>query len=416
MSEGRTEFDAGVEASRADLPARPDFWSYSSLKEIETCPRRYSLSRASYPDLWEGRGYPQVPAIAALFGDVVHTALDAIVTALVDAGCESPGAAGAADVLRELGGYTAVTERMLDERMAQLDANPRLDEDGRQRLNRDLHGRVAEARAQVQAYLSRAKLPRGGSGKVSAGMASGDSGGEPAFGRKPVGSGAHAETPLAAEELRLMGRVDLLTITEDRVDITDYKTGIEDPSHLDQLNLYALLWDLDRVVNPDRRPIAELTVAYPSRDVTISAPGESALRDLESSLKLRIASADEEIDTPVPRAAPSYEHCRFCQVRQLCDDYWSRMVPDPATLADGTWFDYQGVVGLQNGARSWWMLREGSGQKQLLLRTTATAPALSIGLRIRALGLRLDEDPEVDATVAVMTGWSEVFFLTAAGG
>jgi hypothetical protein len=416
MSEGGTQFDAGIEASLADLPARPDFWSYSSLKEMETCPRRYLLSRASYPDLWEGRGYPKVPAVAALFGDVVHGALDAIVIALVDAGCESPRAAGAAAVLRELGGYTAVTERVLDERMERLDTNPRLDEDGRQRLNRDLRGRVAEARAQVQAYVSRVKLPPEGSGKASAGMASGDPGGGPAFGRRPVGSGAHAEMPLAAEELRLMGRVDLLAITEDRVDITDYKTGIEDPSHLDQLNLYALLWDLDRVVNPDRRPIAELTASYPSREVTISAPGESALRNLESSLKLRIASADAEIDTPVPRAVPSEEHCRFCQVRQLCDDYWSGMVPDPATLADGEWFDYQGVVGPQNGAHSWWMLREGSGQKQLLLRTTATAPQLSMGSRIRALGLRLDEDPEVNATVAVMTVWSEVFFLTASGG
>ena len=92
------------------------------------------------------------------------------------------------------------------------------------------------------------------------------------------------------------------------------------------------------------------------------------------------------------------------------------MAPDPATLADGTWFDYQGVVGLQNGARSWWMVREGSGHKQLLLRTTATAPQLSIGSRIRALGLRFDEDPEVDATVAVMTAWSEVFFVTVASG
>jgi hypothetical protein len=416
MSAGGAQFDARVEASLADLPGRPSFWSYSSLNEMETCPRRYLLSRASYPELWEGRGYPLVPAIAALFGDVVHGALDAIVKALVDAGCESPRAAGAVDVLRELGGYTAVTERVLDARMARLGANPRLDDGGLRRLNQHLRGRVAEARAQVQAYLSRVELPPGVSGKVSADMATGDSGGGPAFGRKPVGSGAYAEIPLAAEELRLMGRVDLLTITEDRVDITDYKTGIEDPSHLDQLNLYALLWDLDRVVNPGRRPVAELTASYPSGEVTISAPGESALRSLESSLKLRIASAEAEIDTPLPRAVPSDEHCRFCQVRQLCDDYWSGIAPDPATLADGTLFDYQGVVGPQNGARSWWMLREGSGQRQLLLRTTATTPQLFMGSRIRVLGLRLDEDPEVDATVAAMTAWSEVFLLTAPGG
>ena len=63
-----------------------------------------------YPDLWDGRGYPRVPAFAALFGDVVHGALDTIVRALVAAGCESAQSAEAVTVLRQLGGYTAVIE------------------------------------------------------------------------------------------------------------------------------------------------------------------------------------------------------------------------------------------------------------------------------------------------------------------
>jgi hypothetical protein len=90
VTESGTSFDTGVDGMVAILPGRPDFWSYSSLKEIDACPRRYALSRSSYPQLWDGQGYPQVPATAALFGDVIHGALDRIVRALIAAGCASP--------------------------------------------------------------------------------------------------------------------------------------------------------------------------------------------------------------------------------------------------------------------------------------------------------------------------------------
>ena len=39
----------------ADVPA---WMSFSDLRNIEGCPRRWSLSSASYPDIWSGRGYP----------------------------------------------------------------------------------------------------------------------------------------------------------------------------------------------------------------------------------------------------------------------------------------------------------------------------------------------------------------------
>jgi hypothetical protein len=101
-------YDTGITSSAAILPGPPPLWSFSSLREAGACPRRYSLARATYPDLWDGRGYPRVPALAALFGDVVHDALDTIVRALVAADCQSVRSPGAVNVLRQLGGYTAV--------------------------------------------------------------------------------------------------------------------------------------------------------------------------------------------------------------------------------------------------------------------------------------------------------------------
>ena len=105
MTSHERTFDPGVAQSIADLPEPPDYWSYSTLKEIESCARRYVLGHASYTNLWKGKGYPQQPHPAALFGDVVHDSLERIIKALAQAGCTSYNSAEATAALRELGGY-----------------------------------------------------------------------------------------------------------------------------------------------------------------------------------------------------------------------------------------------------------------------------------------------------------------------
>ena len=62
--------ETGVVSGRALLRDAPAMWSYSSLKDVEGCPRRYALSRADYPDLWDQHGYPRLPIPAAIRGDV----------------------------------------------------------------------------------------------------------------------------------------------------------------------------------------------------------------------------------------------------------------------------------------------------------------------------------------------------------
>src|ERR1019366_8126190 len=127
-----------------------------------------------------------------------------------------------------------------------------------------MRDRVADARVQVQAFISNAVLTPGGrapeAGTPAAARAPGaDVSGE----RAPLSSGSHAEVTLTAPRLRLTGRGDLLRIAEPGAPITDYKTGADSPIHAEQLRLYALLWNLDRDANPARRPVASLTAAYP---------------------------------------------------------------------------------------------------------------------------------------------------------
>lgn len=411
MSEPGTPFDTGVGGARALLHGPPAFWSYSALGEIETCPRRYVLSRGKYPELWDGDGYPPVPSPAALFGDIVHDALDALVKALAGAGCESLRAPGAIEVVKSLGGYAAVVKTALERRLRRLEGNPRLSQDVLLRLTRVVVDRAEEARAQVQEYLSRMTFPAWAAPVLPAhdegtGMVNG-----PAFRRRPASAGTHPEITLANENLRLVGRIDLLTVSDSQARIVDYKTGDEDASHRDQVILYALLWTLDRVVNPKQIPITELVIAYPSHDVRIAAAEISELNALEEAVRLRIETADQLAAEVPPQARPRPELCVYCPVRGLCSAYWSSIVPDTADVSDGTWFDYEGIVGPQNGVRSRWMLDLDTGQKQLLLRTTPSAPLLSEGAAIRLLGIRLEDDAEVEAAVAVMASNTEVLAL-----
>jgi len=404
VSEARV-FDPGVAASIAVLPDAPELWSYSSLKAVEACPRRYVLSRARYTELWDRAGYPEVPNQAALFGEVVHDSIETIVRALAAHGCTSAGGPDAIAVLRELGGYTEVVKAMLVKQLARLEDNPRLSGDARERLQDQLEQRIPEAREEIQHYLHRMKLiPREGN-------RSGSGGGSP---RYPRSVGSHPEATLQADDVRLWGRIDLLTVGSDQVDITDYKTGAEDESHLDQLRFYAVLWDRDSVSNPGRTPLGTLTASYPTREVAIDAPDNAQLQKLAEALTTRIAAADNHARSDAPTAQPG-DHCRFCSVRSLCSAYWPT-APDPRDVKRGVWFDFEGTVVERNGIKSWWLRDSSAANKSLLLRTTSAHHVFEPGQRLRLLGLRRDEDPETDIPVAVLAQTSEVFEVIGQSG
>lgn len=401
MTSHERTFDPGVAQSVASLPEPPGFWSYSTLKEIESCARQYVLGHASYIGLWKGTGYPQQPHPVALFGDIVHDSLERISKALVQAGCTSSNSAEATTVLRELGGYSAVAAEALASRLARLDGNPRVDEERRARLQQFLEDRIPEARTEIQGYLQRmALVPKPGGVPYASGGAYQEA--------RPLGVGSHPEAWLRSDILRVQGRVDLVTVTAERADIVDYKTGAENPSHLDQLRFYAMLWDQDAIANQDRTPTGTLTASYPARDVTIPAPDVEDLAALIIRTGERVTKADSEVLAEVPRATLG-EQCIYCSVRGLCDTYWDEATPDPADLGDGTWFDYEGVVKAQNGVRSWWMQRRRDGQK-MLVRTPQGRP-LSSGLRLRILGIRREDEPDVDTPVATLTANSELFVV-----
>lgn len=396
-------YETGVMAGGAILPEAPAMWSYSSLKEVETCPRRYALSRADYPDLWEQHGYPRLPIPAAIHGDVVHGALEIIIKALGKAGCTSTRSPEAVAVLRELGGYTNVAEDVLAKQLARFDDNPRLSDGRRRQLTRTLTDWVPQAREQIQTYLNRMELRPAAAAPSDAPPGN--------VVRYPARAGDHPEMELVAGSLRLKGRIDLLIVDADSIQIIDFKTGAEDPTHQEQLRLYALLWDGDDLVNPEGRAVTALVAAYPSHDVAVPVPSPEELAALRGRVAARIAAADAAI-TAMPPAAIVGEHCGLCSVRGLCDTYWTDAAVATASVADGAWYDVAGTVVREHGVKSF-ALREARTNAEVLIRTPTPTYALPMGGDVRILGARrvVDVD-EGDALIAALGSRSEVLELT----
>jgi hypothetical protein len=316
--------------------------------------------------------------------------------------CASIRDPAAVAVIRALGGYSSVIERQVEHDLAKLEGNPRA-APLLSSLRRNLLNRVPELRRKVQALLARAawSCPTVEGTAVS--------------GRQPqsLGMGSHTEVGLHAPDLRFHGRADLITIDEDGCVITDFKSGAPNPRHAEQVRAYAVLWYRDGGRNPYGLGVSRLVIAYSDHDETFDGPSSSELDRIASDLTARIADAEAELEERPPPAMPAADVCKFCEVRQLCDEYWS--APDsvfssPPSSGRPTATDIEGVIGSRNGPRSWNLVNTRTDET-VLLRTPSEATPFSAGDRVRILhALRIANEDD-DASILSMTVASETFVL-----
>jgi len=363
------------------------------------------LSRATYPDVWDRRGYPQQPAAAGVFGNVVHGVVERLAEALADAGIKFASPSAVIGVLGEQGGWRGIVLKEIDHQLAQFDDNPRVSRERIDRLREELIRRAPQAADQVKTFLGRRALP---TGRTSAGGESS----EQSHKRLPVTSGTHSEREVCAEELRLTGRIDLLVVDDKDVAVVDFKTGDEDHGHADQVRLYALLWQLDEQTNPYSRPATKLELAYPSHTLSVEPPDSAALNALQAGMVERIAAADEVTAATAPSATPSVEGCQFCQVKHLCDSYWLSIPPNVSEATTEEWFDFEGRVLRPQGSRSWFL--ETDDATQVLVRTVESHVPFPQGDKVRLLGVRRTIDPDKDTRLVIaMVSTSEWYAVSS---
>lgn len=379
-------------------PQPPRYWSYSSLTEVRSCPRRYALKRAAYPALSDQPGYPDRVAESSLVGTAIHKGVETVLDALKAARCVALSDEQAVATLRSLGGYSVVAVTASQKALASLEGNPRMTSHVA-RLRDRLERRTPEMRRAIQTLVSRMSvLPESASG-MSAFVSS------TAEVRGRLNPGLHPEVALVAHDVRFVGRIDLLAVHIDHADILDLKTGQPAPHHAEQVALYGLLWMLDGLANPDQMPVGSLTLAYVGRDQTVPTPNDWSM--VRHSLEEQIESADQALAGEPPDAVPSTE-CRHCPVRHMCDEYWqsSYAEPDPGSA----FVDAEVVVVSQNGPKSW-VARLAHSSRDALLRTTTEDASMETGRQLRVLDAVFAEAEDDGWAVITITSSSEVHCL-----
>jgi len=380
-------------------PAPPADMSFSAHAEIDKCPRRWSLSAAEYPEIWSGHGYPSKLQVAALAGSVVHLALEIITKELTRAGVPSLRDPSAPQVLKALGGYTRVIEGCIERILKRYVDNPRAGP-LMEYAQRTLRGQVATLRARVQSMLSRVRLPKGTA--ATPGASTRRSGGAPP--RLPLANGAHPEIELHAKGVGWKGKVDLLVLSDEACEITDFKTGAAAETHKFQLNAYAVMWRLDDELNPSGRPVNRLVLVYENQEVEVTPPSASEIDDLARQLIARRQAAEVALAARPPVARPSDDSCRYCGVRQLCDAYWAG-----ATLAvsdGGDFGDVELKIIGRHGPTSWDAVVV---RARNLPATTAALLRLpqpddfTPGAHVRVLDAALARDPEDSGAPVIVT-------------
>ena len=393
--------------------------SFFVLHGLETCPRQWALSAAEYPNIWDKRGYPRPLRRATIEGTVVHLSLQNIAYALAQRGCSSLADENAVSTLRELGGYTAVVFKSLDQVLRSYEANPRATP-MLEAMRSRLESRIPELRAKVQKLLARIDPKPSSSGSRTrsdrrAGTA-----------RRELANGVYTEIELRADQLGWHGVADLITISDTACEIRDFKTGALAENHQFQLQVYALLWARDRQLNPKGRLATRLVLSYDWGDTDVPALGDDELRLLEDELRGKTTRALADLHYDPPEARPSPDNCSYCPVRQLCEDYWAwhaQQSSDNQSYKNG-YGDIQMKVSGQHGPRSWdGVVEAGLGLKAglpILLRTAEIASAVGSGQQLRLLNVHVSRDDEDVAEVndspplivATMGASSEAFLVT----
>lgn len=308
-------------------PRPPDQLSFSTFREIETCPLRWGLANARYGADWcRGGRYPQKPNHAAICGSVTHRVVEELVREVAKNEAQDV-MASLGEVLREKGGLSTLIESTLDDLLQSLEGNPRADPLVRQfRQNTATLPSNIGARIQLTLH-SLAKLSFPSKNRSESDTT------HTQVGRKgALAPGVYSEITLHSGQ-KWFGRLDLLFVSENEIRIEEIKSGKPKSEDEKQIKVYAWLWWSDKIRNPNQVPAKHLTVRYPNQTKSVGSLSESELNEFGASLLERSSALLTAIERGEFSANPHQETCRYCQFRQLCDRYWAEVVSTQKTNA-----------------------------------------------------------------------------------
>lgn len=331
--------------------APPEWMSFHYLVRAEQCPRSAALRHATYSQLWNRRGYPDKPSLAALAGMVTHRVIARIIRSLADSGVDSFQDPRSVAILKSLGGYSKVIAESVADVIQSLAGNPRFELVRSSSLSR-LNNRLPAIREQVQLQLSRLNwnlkpplVELREDSDIDAVTSD----------RLPLQQGTHFEVELRHPGIKWRGFADLIELRDDLCTVADFKSGEPSDDHLLQLQIYALLWYHDEELNPSKTAVDKLVICYPNGDRLVPYNKNDGGK-LAQELQARTSAVRKAVSGPESQANLDAERCPKCDVRHLCSDYWTPNRPASVggASADGVQLDdVQLSLRARKGQNTW---------------------------------------------------------------
>jgi hypothetical protein len=195
----------------------------------------------------------------------------------------------------------------------------------------------------------------------------------------------------------------------------DFKTGDHKEGHAFQIRVYALLWSRDREINPNGHRADKLTLVYDHCAMTVAAPSATELDSLAIEVTRRRELACRSLSERPPEARPSPETCRYCAVRQLCQEYWTAQRRGwELDGAKNNFTDAEVKITGIHGPLSWDATivasRDADSGRSAVIRTPKGAIDPQVGDTFRLLDVHVAlEDDDIKPVVLTLSTFSEAY-------
>ena len=389
-----------------EIPSNPGnftgehrIWSASTLNEVEECPKRFALRRASFPEIWSRAGFPNRISAAQVKGIVVHEVVSMIMNSVQNSS-ELPEMS-VMSFLKERGGYLELIKITLEKELQSAGSNPRA-ELMVESIKREILADLSELRGQVQYFVKESinKVPglnvRVNNLEIN-NIASAN------FQIQPINS----EYQIVDSEFPIEGYLDLLLTHEDIDHIIDYKTSktIHD-EYWDQLSLYAWLWN--RSAKNLRKGDCKIEIISGANLSEFRVIKIEDLPTIQINVLGRIQSAEQAITGEIA-AKPSIDSCRFCAVKVLCNPYWNM---NENQFIGAKWSDMR-IRTMENlGGNAWRVSILSDDTPAMLIVGDRDDGSIAIGQEFRLLNAYKNEDEETGVVIRLSQN-SEIFRVTA---
>ena len=222
--------------------------------------------------------------------------------------------------LRALGGYSQVLSCVLDDLIEEERGNPRFVQ-VQPSLVRTLKSKIPQMREMLQQLLATRTWSNGSAPNKRRDRNESSLGYQGQ--RFPLAVGTHFEVTLKDKQTMWTGRLDVVEVSDDSCTITDLKTASPTSDHHEQMRVYAMLWNGDAELNPRKQPVSALELVYGSGLVQVAIPKARELEELRTEFTTRTDAIRNDLSLAAVPARASRENCRYCQVKLLCDRFWS---------------------------------------------------------------------------------------------